>query len=181
MKILNKRRISGITICFLLVGCAAGGALYNENNEKFAEGSTKSLIIIFRENQHVSGGACYKVYLDGQKTGVLANGGFLKIYVEPGRHAISLLDNKLNLPLQMEAGEKNYVKYSISKEELPPTAIGAETSVNFSKSTYFSTGVLYSYQFGLNYYLAHVTSEYAIGLLPQLKDSSSSYTCLNVV
>jgi hypothetical protein len=147
--------------CTILIGCASGGALYNE--KPIANHTNNAQIILFRKHQFTAGGACYKTYLDAKQYGVLANGGFIISDVESGLHNISVKDNKLSLPISVEAGKRYYIEYSISLSDLSAIPVGTATSVSM----------------GFDFYLANVTSAYAMQLLPKLKDSSVKYTCMN--
>lgn len=148
-------------LCTMLMGCASGGALYSEKS--IVNASNNAQIILFRKHQFTAGGACYKVYLDTKNYGVLANGGFIISDVEAGLHSISVKDNKLSLPINIEAGKKYYIEYSISLSELSAIPIGSATSVSV----------------GFDFYLANVMSSYAMQFLPKLKDSSVKYSCMN--
>lgn len=125
--------------------------------------TNKAQIVIFRKHQFTAGGACYKIFLDEKQYGVLANGGFIIYDVEPGLHSISVMDNKLNLPINVEAGKRYYIEYSILLSDLSAIPVGVATSVSI----------------GFDFYLANVTSSHAMQLLPKLKDSSVKYTCMS--
>lgn len=150
-----------VAICVISTGCASGGALYSD--KPFTDSSSSAQIIIFRKHQFTGGGACYKVLLDKKDSGVLANGGFIVFDVEPGFHRLSVQDEKLGLDINAEAGKRHYVEYSISLSELGAMPVGTATSVTI----------------GFDFYLAHVTSTYAMQMLPKLKDSSVKFTCMN--
>jgi len=154
-------------ICFvLLVGCGARGPAYSEMAT--VELNNKSAIIVFRKDQFVDGGSCYGVRINGKEIGVLANGGFLRVLVEPGQNDILIPhvnDKKLNIAVTAELGKTTYVEYSSLLEDIYIIPVGSFAATN---ARFHNT-------------LAQVKSEYAISELQNLKDSSGKPSCMATI
>lgn len=161
MKVLLLTVISTVLV---VTGCAsATGTLYSEMPSY--KSSEKFELTIFRQKQFTDGGSCYVVLLDGSEWGVLANGGFLKTFVEPGEHTITIphLDDKeLEVLVQSSHADANFVEYGANLEGVGviPAGYATISMVNMS------------------FDMVEVESGYAIQRLAELRDSSEERRCL---
>lgn len=152
-----------LLVVISLCGCAAKGAFYKDVRTQAMNG--KSSITIFRKKQFADGGSCYTVWVDGKSVGVLGNGGFIEVLLEPGEHVVTIphLDGKI---LRSEAvlaeNQAYYVEYNSRATGVSAIPIGsmAVTSVSF------------------NFALSPVPETYALGLLEGLRDSSKKVSCM---
>ena len=152
-----------IFLIFLIYGCAAKGAFYKDVRTKDLNG--KSSITIFRKKQFADGGSCYTVNVDGQSVGVLANGGFIEVLLQPGKHTVTVphLNGKtLSSEATLEENGAYYVEYNsvLTGVSAVPIGSAAVTNVNF------------------NFALSPVPESYALGILEGLRDSSKKVSCM---
>jgi hypothetical protein len=155
-----------IIMVVLFSGCAAKGALYKDVQTNTLNG--KSSITVFRKKQFTDGGSCYTVYVDEKSVGVLANGGFIEILLEPGKHIVTIPHingKKLSSEAVLEKNEKYYVEYNSLVTGVNVIPIGTFVTTNVS----------------FNFALSPVSENYALGLLKDLRDSSQKVSCMATV
>ncbi|MDQ2076255.1 hypothetical protein [Marinimicrobium sp. ABcell2] len=152
-----------VLLVVVICGCAAQGDLYKDVQTQALDG--KSSIVIFRKKQFTDGGSCYTVRVNGEPVGVLGNGGFLEVLLDPGKHVISIphLDGKtLSSEAILEEGEVYYVEYNSALRGVSAIPIGAAVMTNVS----------------FNFALSPVPEPYALEQLEGLKDSSKKVSCM---
>lgn len=156
-----------------LAACTANGTRFEEANFSFTEG--KGELYIFRLNKFVDGGSCYEFSVDGRPIGVLGNGGFLRIEIDPGEHFVSVpMINKEYLQLSIEQSVENatYLQFNVSlnsEGSIPESVIISKKSdYKYSQSPVLK----------FNNLLVQVASEYALNQLKDLRDSSVGASCM---
>jgi hypothetical protein len=150
----------------LISGCAAKGALYKDVQTNTLNG--KSSITIFRKKQFTDGGSCYTVYVDEKSIGVLGNGGFIEVLLEPGKHIVTiphLNGKKLSSEAMLEENGKYYVEYNSVVTGVSVIPIGTLVTTNVS----------------FDFALSPVPENYALDLLKNLRDSSKKVSCMATV
>jgi hypothetical protein len=116
-----------------ITGCAASGPLYQEIPSY--EKSEKSPLIIFRRDQFSGGAKCSIVRVDGEEIGKLSNAGFLRYWVSPGEHKISVrIGNGLELNGNAVVGETSYFEYAISLDQFNVTPGLKSAAINIGMS-----------------------------------------------
>lgn len=104
---LSVFRITIIAMIFLLSACSASGPRYSELPKEPLNGRAE--IIVYRLSQIAASGGCYRVEIDDSRIGILANGGYLRQIVEPGKHKVSIvLREDLDLEIETKPNETNY-------------------------------------------------------------------------
>jgi len=155
-----------IFMIVLISGCAAKGALYKDVQTNTLNG--KSSITIFRKKQFTDGGSCYTVYVDEKSIGVLGNGGFIEVLLEPGKHIVTiphLNGKKLSSEAMLEENGKYYVEYNSVVTGVSVIPIGTLVTTNVS----------------FDFALSPVPENYALDLLKNLRDSSKKVSCMATV
>lgn len=152
-----------LVIAISLSACAAKGPLYKEVQRSSLDGQSR--IVIFRKDQFVDGGSCYTVRVDDTPVGVLGNGGFLEVMVEPGEHNVSIPHLKgktLTVPANLESNTTYYVEYNSTLNGVSGIPIGNIAVVNTD----------------MGFALTPVPETYALAELETLRDSSEKVSCM---
>lgn len=68
-----------------IAGCAASGPMYPTET---GAASDRENLVVYRPYRFLSGGAYANVYIDDRKVGILKNGGYIKLEVGSGTHAL---------------------------------------------------------------------------------------------
>lgn len=169
-------RIFILLSIIMLTGCAAGGPKFTES--KFTKNPMQTEIFVFRLDKFVDGGGCYEVGLNDNPIGVLANGGFIRKEVNPGKHVIAVpMINKTHLEVSFEGKENETLYFQFNVALNDPNAI-PNSKILSQKDDYTNTqGELMHF----DNLFAQVEAEYALNELKLLRDSSVKVSCMATV
>ena len=154
-----------VLIIFLVAfvcGCSATGQKYSELAPVVTGG--KSEIVIYRKSQMAASGGCYRVKLDGEQIGILQNGGYLRKFVEPGKHTITaVIEKDLNIEIETKENSQNFIFLNIGLAGLSAFPIGTVSVVNAS----------------WNVALIDTPQEFGAKAVQELRESTTLSTCMS--
>ncbi|OZG74046.1 hypothetical protein BTA51_09755 [Hahella sp. CCB-MM4] len=168
------KHLAILLLVFFIQGCGAKGPIYGE--VQYQRDESKAEVYAYRLKRTVGALDCYEVKLDGEVTGELSNGGYLRREVMPGKHVVSFPVNSarrhfMEVGLEAEAGQTLYVEFNVElnyEQGIP------ESEIISSPSKY----ELYQGELMRFYYtVAQVKPDFALDRLPSLRDSSE-VSCL---
>lgn len=124
----------------------------------------KSAIVVYRLSQLAASGGCYRVDIDDSHIGILANGGYLRQVVEPGKHKVSIvLRESLDLEIETKPNETNYIQYNIGLQSMSA----------------FPAGTLFVVNADWNVSLVDMQKEYGERIVSNLRQSLKTHTCMS--
>jgi hypothetical protein len=104
----------------LLAGCDASGRLAPEaaqlDAKSYVVPAGQSSIYFYRTRARIEAGLLSKVYLDGELITVVGPGNFVRMDVEPGKHAIlseSGTGRRVTTVIDASANRNHFIKMSI--------------------------------------------------------------------
>ena len=151
-----------IIATFLLSACSATGPKYSELQKQPLDG--KSEIVVYRLSQLAASGGCYRVKVDGVQVGILANGGYVRKIVDPGNHKVSImLREGLDLEINTQPNETNYIQYNIGVSGMSAFPIGTISVVNMEWDVS----------------LVDTPKDYGLKTVSSLRQSLKSHTCMS--
>jgi hypothetical protein len=114
---IELRNYLALLFILILAGCAAGGEKYREMPSSANAG--KSQMVLFRKSQFANGGQCFVVKVDGAEIGTLSNGGYLRAWVTPGPHRVTMrvrvvTRDEIYLDWNAEADGTKFFEYAVS-------------------------------------------------------------------
>lgn len=156
---LNKI-LSPLLLLVILSGCSATGLKFEELVPNSLNG--KSELLIFRESKISASGSSFCTKINGESIGILKNGGFLRVEVEPGTHTVSMpFSEELSIELEAEPNKTKFVEFTVGLAGLGVLPIGTITSVSMS----------------WNMALIATDEEYSVEKLSGLRESTASSDC----
>ena len=157
-----NRPIVLIFVVILLSACSATGPKYSALPKQPLNG--KSEIVVYRLSQLAASGGCYRVNVDGESIGILANGGYVRRIVEPGSHKISIvLREGLDLDIDTKPDETNYIQYDIGVNSMSAFPIGTISVVNIAWDVS----------------LVDTPKDYGLNTVNNLRQSLKTHTCMS--
>ena len=155
-------RILIVTSLLFLSACSATGPRYSELPEEPLEG--KSEIVVYRLSQLAASGGCYRVSIDDTPIGILANGGYVRKIVPPGKHKVSIiLKDSLDLEIEAKPNETNYIQYNIGLGGMSAFPVGTLSVVNMD----------------WNVSLVDVPKDHGKKTVSNLRQSLKTHTCMS--
>ena len=147
---------------FLLSACSASGPRYSELPKEPLNGRAE--IIVYRLSQIAASGGCYRVEIDDSRIGILANGGYLRQIVEPGKHKVSIvLREDLDLEIETKPNETNYIQYNIGLAGMSAFPLGTLSVVNMD----------------WNVSLVDTPKDHGLKTVRNLRQSLKTHTCMS--
>ena len=111
-----------LNLCLIfLIGCSGKfDYIINENPVKPQIKEDKALIYVMRPS-FVGFAVPFKVYLDNKPVGLTKGKSYFFFYTSPGKHIIkTAAGNTTEIPLELEAGKKYYIKQDIILDAILP-------------------------------------------------------------
>jgi hypothetical protein len=151
-------RLLTIVLVLVVAGCGATGKTFHETPA--LEKNGKAEIVVFRPKRFGDSGECSIVKINDKEAGILANGGFLRILVVPGKTSVSV---------PVSTGR-------IIKLEVDSKA-DASTFVEYRLSTRLSSAPVGAIAYTTTHTIAEVAAQRASSELQNLRESSDSRWC----
>jgi len=146
----------------ILTGCSASGIKYQDLVQTELNGQSE--IIVYRKSQLAASGGCYRVNVDGKEIGILANGGYLRKTVDPGKHTVSIVLRKgLDLEVETIKDTKSYIEYTIGVSNMSVFPIGTISVVNM----------------GWDVALVDTPKDHGLKTVMNLRESLKTHTCMS--
>lgn len=157
-----RLKIASFSLFVLLCGCSATGQKYSELAPVVSTG--KSELVIYRKSQIAASGGCYRIKVDGKEVGILANGGYLRKFVEPGKHIVTAVIGKdLDLEIQTTENSQNFILLSIGLSGISGFPVGTVSVVNAS----------------WNVGLVDTPKDFGVKAVQELRESTTTNTCMS--
>ena len=151
-------RLLVLGLVLVVAGCGATGKTYSEISA--LEKNGKAEIVVFRPKRFVDSGHCSILKINDAEAGILANGGFFRTLVTPGKTSVSVpvpTGRFIQLEVDSKADASTFIEYSLSTRRgiAPSGAVAIITT----------------------HTIAQVTARHASGELQTLRESSDSKWC----
>ena len=161
VKLVKFRYISTVFIAIFLSACSASGIKYSEIVQTELNGQSE--IIVFRKSQLAASGGCYRINVDGKEIGILANGGYLRKMVEPGKHVVSISLKELDFEIETIENTKSFVEYNIGLNGMSAFPIGVISVVSMDWNVAF----------------VDTPKDYGLKAVSNLRESLKTHTCMS--
>ena len=135
VKLVKMRYVLIVFFTIILSACSASGIKYSEIVQTELNGQSE--IIVFRKSQFAASGGCYRINVDGKEIGILANGGYLRKRVAPGKHVVSITQQDLALEIETKQNMKSFVEYNIGLNGMSVLPIGVISAVSMDWNVAF--------------------------------------------
>jgi hypothetical protein len=112
-----------LLVLMLIAGCATTDEKYSDQPADNQIG--KAQLVIFRKTEFVGGGVCFSVKVDDVEIGSLSPGGYIKYWLDPGIHKITVgKSNQATTSWNAKDGERGFFQFTANLTNLSVMMVG---------------------------------------------------------